>query len=164
MAVLGIDPGWDNVGWSTVVEGGVEVLCLRPYNKVNVCEGANVLAAWLRLTMGDFRVICLEQQYGSLRYTLLQRYMVSAFKRHFPNAIVKMVNANSITAHYGYRHKYPGLPHKTAARLTAEGMGLAPGRTQHEVDAYLLAQYGRSKFLTPDPASPEPLLSVINEQ
>ncbi len=155
-AVLGIDPGWDNVGWSDVDSGGVEMLCPRPYSKINVSEGAEVLAAWFKHTKPGIRGIFLEQQYGSRRYTLLQKYMVSAFKRHFPGAMVRTVNANSITAHYRYRHIYPGISHKVAARRTAEAMGLPRGRTQHEVDAYLLAQYGRSKFLTPEPAPPPP--------
>ncbi len=159
MAVLGIDPGWDNVGWSCVDEGGVEVLCPRPFNKVNVCEGANVLAMWFKLVRPNVQVICLEQQYGSLRYRLLQKYLVSAFQRHYPDAYITAVNANSITAHFGYRYKYPDTPHKTAARSTAEGLGLPPGRTQHEVDAFLLAIYGR-KFLKQQVAPPSPSLSA----
>jgi hypothetical protein len=148
MNVMGIDPGWSNLGWSCVEEGGVEVLCLPPYIKENVNSGCQILAAYFRLVRPGIDLFCLERQYGPQRFKLLQRYLVSALQKFYPDAKISIVGTNTITAHYNLARKYAGIPHKDAARLQAESMGLPPGRTQHEVDAYLLAQYGRSKLLS----------------
>jgi hypothetical protein len=146
---LGVDPGWVNCGWSDGRQRhGVDRLVetMRPMPTPAVFNfGANLLAHHMAAETFGQRVRCvaIERQYRLFTHGELHAFLFAALAHRFPSAEVLLVSPLTIRKHFGWKGDQ-----KTCARETAEKLGLPPGRTQHEVDSFLLARYAYSKSNT----------------
>lgn len=143
---LGIDPGWENNGWSDLRRGGSKVVCRRPYTDEKVWKGAHQLAKEFKTTHPDLEWIGIEYQHTRRDFAILQQSLYGAFSAEFPHAQVKLIAPTTLRSKFKIKQREG----KNGLRRVAEEEGLENALlvTQHEVDAFCQAKF-LQRFVCP---------------
>lgn len=139
--VLGIDPGWVNLGWSDAVGGGTLELCEYRGPIANLLPAARRMARSFHESHPLLRYVGIERQHSTFQHGCLMSYLHAAFLLECPDVVVVIVSPMTIRQHFGFLG-----PQKEAASVAAMRCGFI-GTQQHEVDAFLICLYVRERYL-----------------